>query len=416
MVTSELLSRHRSPFTAENSARLTAAMPLLRSGAEQTVLRPGKNTLGGRGADALPVAGLAFQPAVATITLPEEGPVVIQRITAAVVVRLNDVPLGVAAAELRDGAHIDIAGCRLTYDAFSTISDVHPAAARSGEHAIGHSISGELPAAAPVPGAQLVNVKTGEVFPLTGRRISIGRDLDCDVVLPDNGVSRRHASIAPVPGGYILSDESSNGTLVNGKQMGATRILDPGDVLRLHDEELRYEVEGATAADVPVGGSASRAPTAILDMSSLRSVLAAESARKSNRRVPTASLEIIRGPFAGASFQIDRPVCSIGRGDQSDVRLRDESVSSAHATLLRKGDTWYVVDLRSVNGTFVDGYSVAGERELHTGATLRVGTVEMLFRSFVAGVEEKHARRKSGWLGWLKRLFREPPPHRGNLL
>jgi pSer/pThr/pTyr-binding forkhead associated (FHA) protein len=151
-------------------------------------------------------------------------------------------------------------------------------------------------------------------------------------------------------------------------------------------------------------------------MSSLRSVLAAESARKSNRRVPTASLEIIRGPFAGASFQIDRPVCSIGRGDQSDVRLRDESVSSAHATLLRKGDTWYVVDLRSVNGTFVDGYSVAGERELHTGATLRVGTVEMLFRSFVAGVEEKHARRKSGWLGWLKRLFREPPPHRGNLL
>ncbi|MFI5257783.1 MAG: FHA domain-containing protein [Gemmatimonadales bacterium] len=380
-------------------------------------MRPGRNTLGGRGVDALPIAGLAFQPAVATITVPDEGPVVIQRVTAAVVVRLNDVPMGVAAVELRDGAHIDVGGCRLTYDAFSTISDSHHrAVAPSGEHAVLSPASGETAAAPSVAGARLVHLRTGESFSLTGRRMSIGRDLDCDIVLPDNGVSRRHASIAPVPGGYVLSDESSNGTLVNGERMGVTRILDPGDVLRMHDEELRYEIEGADRPDAPAAAGASRAPTTILDMSSLRSVLAAESSRKSNRRAPTASLEIVRGPFAGASFQIDRPVCSIGRGDQSDVRLRDESVSSAHATLLRKGDTWYVVDLRSVNGTFVDGYSVAGERELHTGATLRVGAVEMIFRTFLGGVEEKHAKPKSGWLGWLKRLFREPPPHRGNVL
>jgi pSer/pThr/pTyr-binding forkhead associated (FHA) protein len=195
--------------------------------------------------------------------------------------------------------------------------------------------------------------------------------------------------------------------------MGATHLLEPGDVLRLHDEELRYEVEEAEAS---TPAASSRAPTTILDMSSLRSVLTAEQTRSSSRRHPTASLEIIRGPFAGASFQIDRPVCSIGRGEQSDVRLRDESVSSAHATLLRKGDTWYVVDLRSVNGTFVDGYGVAGERELHTGATLRVGAVEMLFRSYVGGVEEAHARKKTGLWAWFKRLFREPPPHRGSVL
>jgi pSer/pThr/pTyr-binding forkhead associated (FHA) protein len=387
-------------------------MPQLRSGAEHSVLRPGKNTLGGRGPDALPVAGLAFQPAVATITLPEAGPALIQRVTAAVVVRLNDVPLGVAPAELRNGATIDVAGIRLVYDAFGGTAE-RAAASRSGEH-FAASTSGETGTAAPAPLAKLVNMKTGESFPLTGRRISVGRDLDCDVVLPDNGVSRRHASIAPVPGGYLLTDESSNGTLVNGERMGATRLLEPGDVLRLHDEELRYEVEGSNAAETPAASS--RAPTTILDMSSLRSVLVSEQTRSSSRRHPTASLEIIRGPFTGAAFQIDRPVCSIGRGEQSDVRLRDESVSSAHATLLRKGNTWYVVDLRSVNGTFVDGYSVAGERELHTGATLRVGAVEMLFRSFVGGVEQSHSRPKTGLWSWFKRLFREPPPHRGSVL
>ena len=410
MATSQVLLPRRSPFTADTTERLTAAMPQLKSGAEHAALRPGRNTLGGRGADALPIAGLAFQPAVATITLPESGPAIIQRVTAAVVVRLNDVPLGVAPAELRNGATIDVAGMRLVYDAFGGTTE--HASARSGEH-IAATISGEIGTAAPAPMARLVNVKTGESFALTGHRVSIGRDLECDLVLPDNGVSRRHATIAPVPGGYLLTDESSNGTLVNGDRMGSTHVLEPGDVLRMHDEELRYEVEEPEAA---TPAASSRAPTTILDMSSLRSVLAAEQTRSSSRRHPTASLEIIRGPFAGASFQIDRPVASIGRGEQSDVRLRDESVSSAHATLLRKADTWYVVDLRSVNGTFVDGYGVAGERELHTGATLRVGAVEMLFRSYVGGVEERHDRPKTGLWAWIKRLFREPPPHRGSVL
>ncbi len=402
MVPLELLERHRSQIPADTTTSHTAAMPQLKSGAEHAVLRPGRNTLGGRGPDALPIAGLAFQPAVATITLPDQGPAVIQRVTAAVVVRLNDVPLGVAAVELRNGATIDVAGMRLVYDAFGTTE--LPPAAVSGSHG---AVSGESRTAVPAPTARLVNLRTGAVHDLTGRRTSIGRDLDCDVVLPDNGVSRRHASIAPVPGGYLLTDESSNGTLVNGERMGATRLLDPGDVLRLHDEELRYEVEGTESP-----AEKSRAPTTVLDMSNLRSTIVSEQTRASSRRHPTASLEIIRGPFAGASFQIDRAVCSIGRGEQSDVRLRDESVSSAHATLLRKGDTWYVVDLRSVNGTFVDGYGVAGERELHTGATLRVGAVEMLFRSFVGGMEEAHIRRKGGLWQWFKRLFREPPPHR----
>src|SRR5690348_8111569 len=128
MATSQLLLPRRSPFTAETTERLTAAMPQLKSGAEHSVLRPGKNTLGGRGPDALPIAGLAFQPAVATITLPESGPAVIQRVTAAVVVRLNDVPLGVASAELRNGATIDVAGIRLIYDAFGGSSAEHIAA------------------------------------------------------------------------------------------------------------------------------------------------------------------------------------------------------------------------------------------------------------------------------------------------
>jgi pSer/pThr/pTyr-binding forkhead associated (FHA) protein len=383
-----------------------AAMPQLKIGTDRCALRSGPNVLGGRAAGALPIAGLAWQPAVATITIPDVGAVLIQRITASVVVRLNDVPLGVAPVELRDGAHIDIAGCRLIFDAFPTAAppDLRVSAAESPALESAHADQAHSVIPEPLADARLVNVRTGEAFELSGRRISVGRDGDCDLVLHDNGVSRRHASVAPVPGGYLLTDESSNGTIVNGARIGGTRILDHGDLLRMHDEELRFEVVGAESSGPATGGS--RAATTVLDMTNLRSMVAAEGARSANRRSPTATLEIVRGPFAGASFQIDRPVCSIGRGDLSDVRLRDESVSSAHATLLRKGDTWYVVDLRSVNGTYVEGYGVAGERELHTGVMLRVGAVEMIFRSFVGGVEEASARPKGGVARWLKGLLR----------
>ena len=385
-------------------------MPLLRSGTDRAVLRVGNNTLGGRGPDALPVAALAWQPPVATITVPAHGPVLIRRLTASVVVRLDEQPLGVAPAELRHGTHIDIAGCRLTFEA--DMPGAEPVVA-------GRSPAGSSPAIDAAPAlpsnlspARLVVLKSSATFPLPSRKTVIGRDTECDIVIPDVGVSRRHASITPVPGGYLLTDESSNGTLVNGSRVAGTRILDHGDILRLHDEEIRFELEGHAGSE-PTPDQASRAATAILDMSSLRSVAASEAARAASRRSPTASLEIVRGAFAGASFHIERPVCSIGRGEQSDVRLRDDSVSTAHATLLRKGDTWYVVDLRSVNGTFVDNYRVAGERELPTGATLRVGAVEMIFRSFIAGVERPMPVKPStGIVGWLKRLFRPAPPQR----
>jgi len=383
-------------------------MPLLRSGADRCTLRPGTNTLGGRGQDALPVPALAWQPAVATITVQPQGPVLIQRTTASVVVRLNDEPLGVGPAELKHGAHIDFAGCRLTYDA-----ELPAAAEEMGkENTAQIPVSAQPARGAVAPPAQLLHLSTGRVFTLPGRKVLIGRDDSCDLRLDGDGVSRRHCSISPVPGGYMLTDESSNGTLVNGERVSRTHLLDDGEILRLHDEELRFELLVPEKDRAALPESTSRAATAVLDLSRLRAgELSADERRAALRPSPTASLEIIRGPFTGASFHISRPVCAIGRGEQSDVRLRDESVSSTHATLLRKGNTWYVVDLRSVNGTFVDGYRIAGERELPTGATLRVGAVELIFRSFSNGMEDPLPRReRTGLFAWLAQLWRRIRP------
>lgn len=377
-------------------------MPLLNSGTERCALRTGTYTVGGSGPDALPIASLEYSTAVATITVPPSGPSTIQRLTASVVVRLDGEPLGIGAKLLHDGAHIEFAAIRLVFsseDAGAAVVTSQSSAVELSDMPVAARPAAATTLASTVH-ARIVKVRTGEAIELGNARVVVGRDSTCDFVVTGTGVSRRHFSVTAVQGGYLLRDESANGTLINGARVAGTYLLGHGDVLLLDQEELRFELLGAA----PPPPSEAAAPTAILDMSRIRRELASGTVRDAPPTL-AASLEIVRGPFAGASFPIARPVCSIGRGPQNDVRVRDDSMSTNHATLLRKGAAWFVVDLRSANGTFVDGLRIAGEREVPSGSRLKLGSVEMVFRSLNSDVEAPVAKRKGSWLERLLSAF-----------
>lgn len=369
-------------------------MPLLIVGAERCTLVPGTHTIGGRGADALEIPALDWRPAVASISVSAAGmgPCTIRRITAAIVVRINGEPLGIRSAELRNGATIEFEGCRLTYEADvtgSSLVHVEPVSGRDERARTSRLVTGI--------GASLVNMRTGQPFVLTDRRIVIGRDDACDLVLGGKGVSRRHASISPAANGYLLRDESVNGTQVNDRALSGTHLLAHGDRIQLHLEEFRFDVEGMTGDAIP---EPDEDATQVLDLSHITRAARGAGA---GRRI-SCSLEIVKGALAGAAFELDKPVGTIGRARHNDVQLRDDSVSSAHATLLRKGDAWFVVDLRSANGTFVNGSRASGERELASGASLRIGAVEMVFRAFADGVQEGATTViRTGIVEWLRK-------------
>lgn len=69
----------------------------------------------------------------------------------------------------------------------------------------------------------------------------VGRSDGCDVVLTDPTVSRCHARLLFRDGSWIVNDlGSTNGTLLNGVQVGRSELR-PGDDLLLGDERLRID-------------------------------------------------------------------------------------------------------------------------------------------------------------------------------
>lgn len=64
----------------------------------------------------------------------------------------------------------------------------------------------------------------------------------------------------------------------------------------------------------------------------------------------------------------------LGRAPECDLRLDDTYVSQQHARIFDKDGNWYVEDLGSTNGTFVNEQRLAAPAMLVPGDTIRVGT------------------------------------------
>jgi len=79
-------------------------------------------------------------------------------------------------------------------------------------------------------------------------------------------------------------------------------------------------------------------------------------------------------PAVGAAFGLDA-IATLGRDVNNAIVLEDDFVSSAHATLTFRGRAWYVEDLGSTNGTYVNGTRIEGISPLAFGDELQLGQV-----------------------------------------
>ena len=174
-----------------------------------------------------------------------------------------------------------------------------------------------------------------QTYTLNKQKLTIGRADDNDIVIPSRIVSRHHATLEKVGDGYqiVPNPEAGNPVLFEGRPLGASHRLS-------HEDKLR------------VGGLD---PGSMVTMTYL-------SPRESVSSVNAAAIHF------GEKSQL-----TIGRDPSNDVVLDTPAVSRYHAQIERVGQRYRVRDLRSSNGTFVNGQRIEGDHWLQADDAIRVG-------------------------------------------
>lgn len=164
------------------------------------------------------------------------------------------------------------------------------------------------------------------------RTITIGRHHRCDFIVPGSGVQDEHASIVPDRRGPRVQPALGASVMINGRRLDRPVGIMPGDRLELGDEVLEF----MAVATEP----------------------------------PEADVWQIFGVDGAPPVKLENTLC-VGRGADSDIRLRDLHASRRHAILSFYAGTVWVRDLDSVNGTFINGDRVRGAARVFHGDELR---------------------------------------------
>ena len=86
-----------------------------------------------------------------------------------------------------------------------------------------------------------------------------------------------------------------------------------------------------------------------------------------------AKLKISKGSNAGKVFEVDVPQFVIGRAPGCNLRPQSDAVSRQHCAILLHADHVSMRDLKSRNGTIVNGEKITAEEKLSSGDELQVG-------------------------------------------
>ncbi|MEO5303895.1 oxoglutarate dehydrogenase inhibitor Odhl [Corynebacterium sp. c25Ua_47] len=91
-----------------------------------------------------------------------------------------------------------------------------------------------------------------------------------------------------------------------------------------------------------------------------------------------ALLVVKRGPNAGARFLLDQPTTTAGRHPEADIFLDDVTVSRRHAEFRAKDGQFEVVDVGSLNGTYVNR-EPRNAQVLEVGDEIQIGKFRLVF-------------------------------------
>ena len=99
---------------------------------------------------------------------------------------------------------------------------------------------------------------------------------------------------------------------------------------------------------------------------------------KRSKKAPR-KLAVIEGPLKGKSYGLGEEL-TIGRAEKCHIVVDDTYVSQVHARLYANGDSYFVEDLGSTNGTYLNRRRITSPVELSRGDRVKIGKTVLEMR------------------------------------
>lgn len=214
--------------------------------------------------------------------------------------------------------------------------------------------------------------------------VSIGRQKGSTFVIEHSSVSRLHCEILFLNGNYLLRDKgSSNGTYVNNARVEHDSIctLRNLDQIRFGDVQCRFELRHQPVNNQISSLTKSNVPFSHIQGTKLENSI--------SRIIPDAVLASLHeSPALVVISQNASPMIislehqrrlTIGRGKENDIVLDDSATSRRHTEIFNALDGFYIRDLDSSYGVFVNKMKINNPFHLSHGDRIVIGNTLMYY-------------------------------------
>ena len=185
--------------------------------------------------------------------------------------------------------------------------------------------------------ARLIDQNDGNIVEITHWETSIGKSKANDIVLPLPTVARFHAVIAKKRKDWVVTDTSARaiGILVNGEKVDGSCVIENNDIITIGNIPLKFECEEALSSN---------------SKKQIRN-----EAQPSGEKSKTVAYGVLVDIKTKKPIYLKKQDVLIGRGEDVDIRIMSQTVSSHHARIYKTSRGWALSDLDSHNGTKLNG-------------------------------------------------------------
>ena len=210
----------------------------------------------------------------------------------------------------------------------------------------------------------------------SGESLMVGRQPECEIVLPSPNISRQHAQFIVKGDKCVVKDMgSSNGVVINGKHVVGSLMLPSKTTLFIGEYQFHVALIEQQENDPFIHDPNSSG-------------------------IDYSAFEYVEARLIGENAEVEEKVYeligdenSIGRTGKNEVQIESSAVSRHHARIIRQNQQYIIVDLKSSNGTTVNGTSATSPIVLRDGDNICFGRLS--FRFEIAGQTRVRQERES---------------------